>query len=69
MQLIHFTTTCVIVGLALILADCGPAESVEIAVPHELCKCTNATAEIKCICISNKLTRIPDDLPTPLHEL
>lgn len=46
-----------------------PVESAELPVPHESCKCTNATTEIKCVCIDDELTKVPDNLPTPLHEL
>lgn len=65
-------TTRIIVALAMIIANCvlcDAVESAKIDIAHEFCKCTNATTEIKCICINNKMTRIPIDLPTPLHEL
>lgn len=51
---------------------CGPVEGVEKIIDHKYCHCLNVTAHgrlIKCKCVDNKLKEIPNDLPTPLHEL
>lgn len=66
-----------ILVLVLIFTDylCGSVGSVEIAISHKLCKCFNTTNDnndngsIKCMCVLNELKEIPNDLPTPLHEL
>ncbi|KAF0769774.1 lutropin-choriogonadotropic hormone receptor-like [Aphis craccivora] len=66
-----------ILTLVLIFTDylCGSVGSVEIAISHKLCKCFNTTNDnnengsIKCMCVQNELKEIPNDLPTPLHEL
>ncbi|KAE9527307.1 hypothetical protein AGLY_013005 [Aphis glycines] len=66
-----------ILALVLIFTDylCGSVGSVEIAISHKLCKCFNTTNDyndngsIKCMCVQNELKKIPNDLPTPLHEL
>uniref|UniRef100_A0A2H8TYZ0 Lutropin-choriogonadotropic hormone receptor n=1 Tax=Melanaphis sacchari TaxID=742174 RepID=A0A2H8TYZ0_9HEMI len=63
-----------VLTLVLIFADylCSSVGSMEINIAHKLCKCFNTTNDngsIKCICVQNELKEIPNDLPTPLHEL
>lgn len=61
--------------VVLIFTDylCGSVGCVEIAIPHKLCKCFNTTIDnkelVKCQCVHSELEGIPNDLPTPLHEL
>lgn len=74
MQKYHLTTA--IIAFALIFTDyfCNRVESVENAIAHKFCRCFNGTNEhglilMKCICGFNGLKEVPNDLPTPLHEL
>jgi len=63
-----------VLALVLIFADylCGSVGSVEIAIAHKFCKCFNTSTDnesVKCQCVHSELKEIPNDLPTPLHEL
>lgn len=47
-------------------------ESVENSIDLKYCRCLNGTIEnrlMKCKCVHEGLFEIPNDLPTPLHEL
>jgi len=64
-----------VLAVVLIFTEyvCGSVGCVEITIPHKLCKCFNTTINfellVKCQCVHSELKGIPNDLPTPLHDL
>lgn len=66
--------TTAVITFVLILTGyfCNQVESVENSIDLKYCRCLNGTIEkglMKCICVHEGLIEIPNDLPTPLHEL
>lgn len=66
-----YSTTTFVITFVLILAGyfCNQVESIENSIDLKYCRCLNENGLIKCICVHERLKEIPNDLPTPLHEL